>query len=328
MKSTLFALTLSASILSFACGGSYKSSSTGPETGAGSDGDDEATMSVADAALPYKILTRDGRELSRAQFVTAVGASRAICVGEQHPNPHDHWAQLQIWTMLASGGGQVALGMEMFQRPFQGVLDDYTAGVIDNAGLLSRSDWENRWGYDFALYQPMIELAAERKLTLLALNMEKELIKKVSRQGIDNLADSDRARLPEVDLQDDQHRAWWDAIMGAMGGAHGHGGAHGGGHGDAEPDPEAGERIYSSQVVWDETMAETASAWLSGDPARRVMIVAGNGHCHDSAIVRRMHRRGVQSAISVQPIVDDGDGNVASALAEGINDYLFVMSAN
>jgi uncharacterized iron-regulated protein len=323
MRFNLFALVVSAAFLSINCGGSYKSSPTGPTPTSGGDDAEKPTLSVADAALPFKILTRDGRELSRAQLVTAIGASRAICVGEQHPNPHDHWAQLQIWEMLARDGGQLALGMEMFQRPFQGVLDDYTSGVIDIPGLLSRSDWENRWGYDFALYQPMIELAAERKLTLLALNMEKEIIKKVSREGIDNLADSDRAKLPEVNLDDDQHRAWWAAIMGAMGGAHG----HGGGDGHHQPDPEAGERIYSSQVVWDETMAETASNWLAGDPARRVMIIAGNGHCHDSAIVRRIHRRGEQSAISIQPIVDDGDGNVASALAEGINDYLFVMTA-
>ena len=327
MKSISLALAIAATTITVGCGGSYKSSTEGPSTQmkpADTGGEPDApTMSVADAALPYKVLTRDGRELSDAQLREALAKSRAICVGEAHPNPHDHWAQLHILGTLTGEAGPFALGMEMFQRPFQGVLDDFADGVIDIKGLLSRSDWVNRWGYDFALYQPMIELAAERHVALLALNMEREIIKKVSKRGVDDLRDSDRAKLPDVNLHDDQHRAWWDDIMSAMGDAHG----HSGGDGDGEADLEAAERIYSSQVVWDETMAETASNWLAEDPERRVMIIAGNGHCHDSAIVRRIHRRGETSAISIQPIVDDGDGNVADALAEGINDYLFVMSA-
>ena len=52
----------------------------------------------------------------------------------------------------------------------------------------------------------------------------------------------------------------------------------------------------------------------------------GDGHCHDSAVVGRIQRRGVAEVISVQPIVDDGEGNVASALLEKRNDYLFIMT--
>ena len=71
-------------------------------------------------------------------------------------------------------------------------------------------------------------------------------------------------------------------------------------------------------------MASGAHAWLQQRTS--IVILAGNGHCHDSAIVGRLRRRGVTEVVSVRPIIDDGEGNVAEALAEGSTDYLFVMT--
>jgi len=69
-------------------------------------------------------------------------------VGEEHPNPHHHWLQLHVVRELIKRlpkGTRIALAMEMFQRPFQGVLDDYAAKRIDAAALRSRSGYEERW---------------------------------------------------------------------------------------------------------------------------------------------------------------------------------------
>jgi uncharacterized iron-regulated protein len=226
-------------------------------------------------------------------------------------------------------GRSPGLGLEMFQRTFQGVLDDFGARRIDEAALLSRSAWKDRWGYDWSLYRPMVLMARERGAAILALNTERELTKKVSRQGLAKMTAADRAKLPELVLDDPQHRAWWSSIMGDMGGAHGHSKQDDDAAGKKAPDADAAaveDRIYAAQVLWDETMADGASKWLAGGPRRQLVILAGNGHCHESAIVRRLERRGVKSAVSVHPVVDDGEGNVAALLAEPENDYLFVMS--
>jgi uncharacterized iron-regulated protein len=95
--------------------------------------------------------------------------------------------------------------------------------------------------------------------------------------------------------------------------------------GELAPPPPSADRVYTVQVIWDETMAEGAATWVADDD-RAMVLLAGNGHCHDSAIVRRVQRRGVTPAISVRPIIDDGEGNVAEAIQEKQNDYLFVMS--
>ena len=56
-----------------------------------------------------------------------------------------------------------------------------------------------------------------------------------------------------------------------------------------------------------------------------MVILAGNGHCHDSAIVNRMKRRGVTDVVSVRSVVDDGQGSVATTLVKPINDYVVVL---
>ena len=55
------------------------------------------------------------------------------------------------------------------------------------------------------------------------------------------------------------------------------------------------------------------------------MILAGNGHCHDSAIVNRIKRRGIADVVSVRTVIDDGQGGVAEALAKPMNDFLVVL---
>jgi uncharacterized iron-regulated protein len=195
------------------------------------------------------------------------------------------------------------------------VLDDWSAQKIDEAALLSRTGWADRWGYDFALYRPILERARQGGWALRALNAPRELVKAVSKKGVDGLTADERAKLPPLVLDDAQHRAWFDGVMAAMGE----------GHGGAAPDMPHPDNIYAAQVVWDESMAENARQWL-GAGGDTIVIIAGNGHCHDSAIVRRLVRRGAGPALSIRPIIDDGEGNVAKALAEAHNDYLFVMT--
>jgi uncharacterized iron-regulated protein len=85
------------------------------------------------------------------------------------------------------------------------------------------------------------------------------------------------------------------------------------------------ERIYTVQVIWDESMADLTAKWLAATPSGHAVILAGNGHCHDSAIVNRIKRRGITGVISVRPVVDV-EGQVAEALARPINDFLVVLT--
>jgi uncharacterized iron-regulated protein len=294
------------------------------------------------AALPYQVVdARTGRSVDEPAFWARLAEARAVCLGEEHRNPHHHWMQLHVVRELVHRlpkGTRLALALEMFQRPFQGVLDDYAAKRIDAAALRSRSGYAERWGYDYGFYGPTIDAAVGAGARLLAANAAKELTKKVVRHGLESLTVEERAQVPELRIDDAAHRAWFDALMEEMGGSSAH--AHkpvDGDHGDpATPAPPAhrddpaadlpsADRVYTVQVIWDETMADTGAAWLAANPGGHLMMLAGNGHCHDSAIVNRMKRRGVSDAVSVRGVIDDGEGSVARALARPVNDFVLVL---
>jgi len=297
-----------------------------------------ARSGIEAAALPYQIVdARTGKSVDEPAFWDRLAAARAVCVGEEHPNPHHHWMQLHVVRELFKRlprGTHLALAMEMFQRPFQGVLDDYAARRIDDAALRSRSGYEERWGYDYGFYGPTIDAAVGAGAQLLAANAAKELTKKVVRHGLESLTADDKARLPELELDDATHRSWFDAMMDEMGGTSAHSQSKPGDakaarppqHGDDDaPEMPSADRIYTVQVIWDETMAETSAKWLAANPGGHLVLLAGNGHCHDSAIINRIKRRGIADAVSVRGVIDDGEGSVGEALAKPINDYVVVL---
>lgn len=319
-------------VLVIGCGGRYGGTAPAKPTAPPAGG-------IEGAGLPFDVLdARTGRQVDTAAFWSRLQAARAVCIGEDHSNPHHHWVQLEITRHLGKQrppGERLALGLEMVQRPFQGVLDDYAAKRIDAQALQTRTGWEERWGYDFGFYGPTIDAAIAAGGVVLALNAPRELTKKVVRKGLESLTPDEKKQVPELVLDDANHRAWFDALMEGMGGAHAHA------QKKAEPAPAeeapapmpadhppvempSAERIYTVQVIWDETMADTAAKWLAANPNGHAIILAGNGHCHDSAIVNRLKRRGVRETVSVRAVFDK-DGEVAEALAKPNNDFLVVL---
>jgi uncharacterized iron-regulated protein len=340
---------LALAMAALGCGGRYGGrTATRPQAPPGG---------IEAAALPYQVVdARTRKSVDEAAFWTRLASARAVCIGEEHPNPHHHWLQLHVVRELVKRlprGTHIALALEMFQRPFQGVLDDYAARRIDAATLRSRSGYSERWGYDYNFYGPTIDAAVGAGGKLLAANAAKELTKKIVRHGLESLTPDEKAQVPELKLDDAAHRSWFDALMEDMGGSAAHSQArtreqpdkadkpdnpHQGDAGEKagkEPSPHgksdapvempSADRVYTVQVMWDETMAETSARWLAANPGGHLVLLAGNGHCHDSAIVNRLKRRGVADALSIRGVIDDGEGGVSEALARPMNDYIVVL---
>lgn len=285
-----------------------------PPSDAGPDGPPPLPRDVvAQAALPfYGLRVSDGQRLSPDQLMQALSQAQVVCVGEQHDNPHDHYAELQILRGLARrapvAGRELGLGLEMVQLSGQSALDDYASGKSDEHDLLGALDWRKTWGFDFSYYRPLFRLARRRGLDLVALNASNKLIHEVATSGLDGLTSAQSAKLPELRLGDAQYRAYFDQAM------HGH--------------PDAGDldNLYQAQVLRDETMAKRAAKWISASfPARQLVVIAGSAHCIRSGIVRRVLRR-VPAAhvMNVEPIVASAHENLKSELSR--YDYGFVMT--
>lgn len=259
----------------------------GDEGGRGSDDPSGGTGGATPS--PLRGLTATG-ELSEGELFDALAQASAVCFGETHDDAAHHRAQTRTARELAlrarGAGAPFALGFEMFQTPFQPAVTSFATGGIDEVELLRESEYATRWGYDVRLYRPLLDLVRELSLPALALNAPAELTRKIAEGGLDGLSAEERAALPELDLDDPDHRAYVTELLGTF-----------------HADEATLENPYTVQVVWDETMADTASDWLaSNEEGATLMVIAGLGHCHRSAIPERITRRTGLSALAVAPV--------------------------
>ncbi len=232
-------------------------------------------------------LRSGGAEVGELTMLADLRSAHVIYLGERHDDPLDHAMQYRILRTLHRDDSSLHVGMEMFQRPFQPVLDDWVAGRLDEESLRRRTEWDDRWGYDIRLYRPLLELVRSRSIPLWALNAPRELTRAVAAHGIDALGEEERAQLPELALDDAAHKALFLEAM-----------REDGGHPHAN-DAQALERLYQAQVVWDETMAETVSRALDAG-ASRVVVLAGTLHIRAGlGIPERVHRRKPSSTYRV-----------------------------
>jgi len=203
---------------------------------------------------------------------------RIVFVGERHDQYADHLNQLSIIKELFKHWKKnTTIGLEMIQQPFQGYLDRYIAGDISEREMLRGVEWYERWRYDFRLYRPIFSYAKANKIPLVALNIPKELTRKITKVGIEGLNSKERQYLPP--LIDKSNPAYIKRITDVFG-------TH------TRTSSKGIAKFLDAQLAWDEGMAFSASNYLQKNPASRMIILAGAGHViNRSGIPNRLDRQ-------------------------------------
>ncbi len=227
---------------------------------------------------------RTSDALSLADIVAHISDRKIVYAGEQHDKYEHHIAQLEIIKELYMRNKRIAIGMEMFQRPFQKALDDYIEGKIEEKEFLKSTGYFKRWGFDYNLYKDILRFAREEKIPVVALNIRGEIVEKVSRNGIASLSEEEKKELPEtMDMADEDYRQRLKEVF-------------------ERHESAAGldfSNFYQSQIIWDETMASSVDEYMRKNPDRQVVVLAGGGHLiFGSGIPKRTFRRnGLSHAI-------------------------------
>ncbi len=227
--------------------------------------------------------------------------SRVIYIGEQHTMFSNHAMQLSIIKGIYSKYPKIAVGMEMFQRSKQDVIDRYLKGEIDEKQFLKESEYYKAWKYNYHLYRPIIQFCRENNIKIIALNADRELIKKVSDRGIQSLSTEDMKKLPEdMDFSNVQYAEYLKDIFAE--------------HGSSITKRKKFSNFLQSQIIWDETMAETVAQFLRENPDHKIIVLAGGGHIRFRfGIPSRVERRTGEKGLVV--LMDD-------QLKKGIADYI------
>ena len=219
-----------------------------------------------------------GEKIIFQQLLDGLRAERVIFLGESHDQVEHHLIQVKIIKDLVAKGKEVAIGMEMFEKSQQPILDKWSNGLLTEEEFLKEVQWEKTWSMDYQLYRPILDEAKNHRLKVIALNVQRDLVRKVAQNGIEKLSSEDKAKLPEIDLTDKEHLAYIKAIYKD----------HQGGS------AEKFKHFYQAQCLWDDGMAETLSQFLKSPEGtvKTVVVIVGSGHIvFDFGIPKRFYRR-------------------------------------
>ena len=215
--------------------------------------------------------------LSPDMLAAELAARRVVFVGETHDRYDHHLNQLEIVRGIHQLNPGVAIGVEYLEQRFQPQVDDYIAGRITEEEFLRGTEYYQEWGYDYRLYAPIFRFAREQGIPVRALNVPVALASAVAKVGVAALTAQQHASLPdEIAPADEDYRSRLREAFDA--------------HGAAKP--QAFDHFVEAQLVWDESMAASAAAYLNANPGRRMVILAGSGHlAFGSGIPKRLERR-------------------------------------
>ena len=215
--------------------------------------------------------------LSLEAIVPALAEKRVVFIGETHDRYDHHLNQLAIIKALYARNPKLAIGLEFFQSSFQPVLDDYIVGKINEQTFLQKTEYYDRWQYDYRLYRPIIYFAHENKIPLVALNLPGEITKKVGATGLKSLSKEEMRLIPKsINRKVPGYRERIESVFS------GHPGMK----------KRNIDYFIDAQLLWDEGMAEHAAKYLKKNPDKKMVILAGAGHVmFGTGIPVRLQRR-------------------------------------
>jgi uncharacterized iron-regulated protein len=216
----------------------------------------------------YRVYDGKGNPSDLTGVVKAMAAADVVFLGEEHDDAVGHAIEFEVFKRALSEYGsrrRVALSMEMFERDVQIVLDEYLRGQITEQHFLASS---RPWGNYQTDYRPMVELAKEKKLDVIAANAPRRYVNMVSRNGresLNGLSKQAKAWLAPLPYNEPSavYTKKFNDLMATSG------------------DPSAANPhhpIIYSQALWDATMANSIAKYLKKNKGALDIHLNGGFH--------------------------------------------------
>jgi len=227
-----------------------------------------------------------------------------LLLGEVHDNAAGHALRLQTLAQQVNAGARPALLMEQFDREMQPQIDqarqhapgmppgdaELDAAVDALVKLGSPATGAATW--DWALYRPVLRLALQHRLPIVAANVSRADARRVMQQGLaatgfNPAVPADIARAQAADIAD----------------------SHCG-----QINPTQAARMALAQVARDQAMAQTVDRYAE----RGVVLLAGNGHVRNDIGVPRWLSAQTRQRAKAIAYLEPGDGRPANAFDEAV----------
>lgn len=247
-----------------------------------------------------------------------------LLLGEIHDSEAHHIWQLQVIAAMHGLRGNIVIGMEMLPRSVQPILDKWVANELTPEEFLRLSNWYEYWQFDADLYMPILQFARINRIPVLAINIDRSLVKSVRDLGWAAIEPSKRSGITDPAPVSSGYLDLLAATFG-LHGAHGSSASDGKSPsaGDVKTDPRF-LRFVEGQSLWDRALAQgLAEAWQR-DRDALVIGIMGSGHVvFGYGVANQLADLGVQDVGTAAPW--DGQFDCA-ALSNGYADAVFGLT--
>ena len=127
----------------------------------------------------FEIYRDNGKKVSYKKLINRAKSADVILFGEYHDNPISHWLEFELAKDLLSKH-EIIIGAEMLEADDQEVLDDFLKGDIN---LSTFDSIANLWSNFETDYLPIVNLAVENNVPVIATNIPRKYARKVYREG-------------------------------------------------------------------------------------------------------------------------------------------------
>ena len=135
---------------------------------------------------------KKGIHAQAGDIIKNAARRKVVLLGEAHTNPDHHAWQLQTIAQIYAINPDIVLGFEAFPRSKQDVLDKWSGGELSEHEFIKLSGWDETWRFDKSLYMGLFNFARINRVPMLALNVNRELINNVSKNGWANINKAER----------------------------------------------------------------------------------------------------------------------------------------
>ncbi|OGG96755.1 MAG: hypothetical protein A2527_04155 [Candidatus Lambdaproteobacteria bacterium RIFOXYD2_FULL_50_16] len=215
-----------------------------------------------------------GEVQSETRLFAEIDQAQIILIGETHDNPVHHQFQRQVLKRL--GPKKPVLTIELFAQEQTSMLMLYATGKGDWSNDLRKGlNWESQDNELWQAYLGLIEEARLLKLELAGIDLDRALIRRLTKLGRQNLTPLEQAQLPPVTSSSDAYKQLMYANFTAD---------HCG-----WSDPELLEKLYQVWQIRNEVMAENLARLHRAHPERPIVVALGAGHIqYGQAVLARL----------------------------------------
>jgi len=215
------------------------------------------------------LIPKSGNILTDEEYLSNLPKDSIVLLGEHHANHSHHVWQLNVIKKLHQSQPNMILGMEMFPRNVQPILDQWINGELSKTEFHEQVNWDTIWAFNFEDYYPILKFAQDNNIPLVALNVDKQLLQTVrevgwhkipeeQRQGISNPARPSRAYAKQLAVSFKRHSPPTRSL-----------------------DKIGFKHFVQKQLLWDRAMAEALAKTQNENPGQMVVGMMGSWHIID-----------------------------------------------